>query len=131
MADEPTKFLLSERDIPTHWVNLLPDLPGDPLPPLHPGTKEPAGPDDLSPIFPMGLIMQEVSAEPEVEIPDEVREVYKRWRPSPLFRARAFERELGTPAHVYFKYEGVSPAGSHKPNSAVPQAYENRRAGVG
>src|ERR687894_1540631 len=127
---EPTKYLLSESDVPTHWVNLLPDLPGEPLPPLSPQTGEPAGPGDLTPIFPMGLIEQEVSAEPEIEIPEEVRDVYKRWRPSPLYRARAFERELDTPAHVYFKYEGVSPAGSHKPNSAVPQAFANKQAGI-
>ncbi|MEA2472152.1 MAG: tryptophan synthase beta chain [Thermoleophilaceae bacterium] len=125
------KYLLPESEIPTHWINLMPDLPGPPpSPPLHPGTMEPAGPDDLSPIFPMGLIEQEVSTEPEIEIPDEVREIYRRWRPSPLFRARAFERELGTPAHIYFKYEGVSPAGSHKPNSAVPQAFANKQAGI-
>src|SRR4051812_19499990 len=130
MSDEPTKYLLSERDIPTHWVNLLPDLPGDPLPPLNPETKEPAGPDDLTPIFPMGLIQQEVSPEPEVEIPDEVREAYKLWRPTPLYRARRLERELDTPARIYYKYEGVSPAGSHKPNTSVPQAFENARAGV-
>jgi tryptophan synthase beta chain len=130
MADSTTTFLLSERDIPTHWVNLLPDLPGDPLPPLHPGTKEPAGPDDLSPIFPMGLIMQEVSPEPEVEIPEEVRDAYKLWRPTPLYRARRLEQALDTPAHIYYKYEGTSPAGSHKPNTAVPQAYENAKAGI-
>jgi tryptophan synthase beta chain len=129
MADT-TKFLLAESDIPTHWINLLPDLPGDPLPPLHPGTKEPAGPEDLSPIFPMGLILQEVSPEPAIEIPEEVREVYKLWRPAPLYRAHRLERALDTPAHVYYKYEGVSPAGSHKPNTAVPQAYENAKAGV-
>jgi tryptophan synthase beta chain len=129
MADT-TKFLLAESDIPTHWINLLPDLPGDPLPPLHPGTKEPAGPDDLSPIFPMGLILQEVSPEPAIEIPEEVREVYKLWRPAPLYRAHRLERALDTPAHIYYKYEGVSPAGSHKPNTAVPQAYENAKAGV-
>jgi tryptophan synthase beta chain len=130
MSDEPVKFLLSERDIPTHWVNLLPDLPGDPLPPLNPGTKEPAGPDDLTPIFPMGLIQQEVSAEPEVEIPEAVREAYKLWRPTPLYRARRLERALDTPARIYYKYEGVSPAGSHKPNTAVAQAYENAQAGI-
>src|SRR6476620_21524 len=130
MADSTTKFLLSERDIPTHWVNLLPDLPGDPLPPLHPGTKEPAGPDDLTPIFPMGLILQEVSPEPEIEIPEEVRDAYKLWRPTPLFRARRLEAALDTPAHIYYKYEGTSPAGSHKPNTAVPQAYENAKAGI-
>ena len=131
MSDATLKYLLPESEIPTHWVNLMPDLPGPPpSPPLHPGTKEPAGPDDLSPIFPMGLIEQEVSAEPEIEIPEEVRDVYRRWRPSPLYRARAFERELDTPAHIYFKYEGVSPAGSHKPNSAVPQAFANKQAGI-
>src|SRR5215208_89434 len=130
MSDEPTKFLLSEPDIPTHWVNLIPDLPDEPLPPLNPGTQEPAGPDDLKPIFPMGLIEQEVSPEPEIEIPEEVREAYKLWRPTPLFRARRLERLLGTPARIYYKYEGGSPAGSHKPNTAVPQAYENARAGV-
>src|SRR5258706_8577526 len=128
MADDATKFLLHESDIPTHWVNLLPDLPGAPLPPLHPGTMEPAGPDDLSPIFPMGLIMQEVSPEPEIEIPEDVRDAYKLWRPTPLYRARRLERELDTPAHIYYKYEGVSPAGSHKPNTALPQAYENAKA---
>ncbi|MFL5855237.1 MAG: TrpB-like pyridoxal phosphate-dependent enzyme [Solirubrobacteraceae bacterium] len=130
MSDEPTKFLLSERDIPTHWVNLMPDLPDEPLPPLNPGTQEPAGPDDLTPIFPMGLIQQEVSPEPEVEIPEEVREAYKLWRPTPLYRARRLERALDTPARIYYKYEGVSPAGSHKPNTAVAQAYENAQAGV-
>ena len=127
---EPTKFTLTEDRIPTHWVNLLPDLPGDPLPPLNPGTMEPAGPDDLTPIFPMALIGQEVSAEPEVEIPEPVREVYKLWRPTPLYRARRLERELDTPARIYYKYEGVSPAGSHKPNSAVAQAYANKEAGI-
>ena len=130
MSEEPTKYLLAESEIPTHWVNLLPDLPGDPVPPLNPATMEPAGPPDLTPIFPMSLIEQEVSPEPEVEIPEPVREVYKLWRPTPLYRARRFERELGTRAHVYYKHEGVSPAGSHKPNSAVAQAYANREAGV-
>ncbi|MEK6252523.1 MAG: TrpB-like pyridoxal phosphate-dependent enzyme [Actinomycetota bacterium] len=130
MGEEPTKYLLGESEIPTHWVNLLPDLPGEPLPPLNPGTGEPAGPDDLTPIFPMGLIEQEVSAEPEIEIPDEVREIYRLWRPTPLYRARRLERALDTPAHIYYKYEGVSPAGSHKPNTAIAQAYYNREAGV-
>ena len=130
MSDEPVKFLLNERDIPTHWINLLPDLPGEPLPPLNPGTREPAGPDDLMPIFPMGLIQQEVSPEPEIEIPEEVREVYKLWRPTPLYRARRLERALDTPARIYYKYEGTSPAGSHKPNTAVAQAYENAQAGI-
>ncbi|HEX3277927.1 MAG TPA: TrpB-like pyridoxal phosphate-dependent enzyme [Thermoleophilaceae bacterium] len=127
---EPTKFTLTEDRIPTHWVNLMPDLPGEPLPPLNPGTMQPAGPDDLTPIFPMELIGQEVSADPEVDIPEPVREIYKLWRPTPLFRARRLERELDTPARIYYKYEGVSPAGSHKPNSAVAQAYANKEAGV-
>jgi tryptophan synthase beta chain len=128
---ETTKYLLSEEQIPTSWVNLLADLPGDPPPPpLNPQTGEPAGPEDLAPIFAMGLIEQEVSAEPEIEIPDEVREIYKLWRPTPLYRARRLERELDTPAHIYYKYEGVSPAGSHKPNSAVAQAYYNREQGI-
>jgi tryptophan synthase beta chain len=127
---EPTKFILTEDRIPTHWVNLLPDLPGDPLPPLNPGTMQPAGPDDLTPIFPMELIGQEVSTEATVEIPDAVREIYKLWRPTPLYRAHRLERELDTPARIFYKYEGVSPAGSHKPNSAVAQAYANKEAGV-
>jgi tryptophan synthase beta chain len=127
---EPTKFTLTEDRIPTHWVNLLPDLPGDPLPPLNPGTMQPAGPDDLTPIFPMELIGQEVSTEAKVEIPEAVREVYKLWRPTPLYRAHRLERELDTPARIYYKYEGVSPAGSHKPNSAVAQAYANKEAGT-
>jgi tryptophan synthase beta chain len=130
MAEKTIKYVLTESAIPTHWVNLLPDLAGEPLPPLNPGTGEPAGPDDLSPIFPMGLIEQEVSTEPEIEIPDEVRDIYRLWRPSPLYRARRLERALDTPAHIYYKYEGVSPAGSHKPNTAVAQAYYNREAGV-
>jgi tryptophan synthase beta chain len=129
-VEETTKYLLPESEIPTHWVNLVPEIPGEPQPPLHPATKQPLGPEDLAPIFPMGLIEQEVSAEPVIEIPDEVREVYKLWRPSPLHRARRLERELDTPAHIYYKYEGVSPAGSHKPNTAVAQAYYNREAGV-
>jgi tryptophan synthase beta chain len=130
MSDHTVKWLLAEDEIPTSWVNLLPDLPGDPIPPLNPGTLEPAGPDDLSGIFPMGLIEQEVAAEPEVEIPEEVREAYRLWRPTPLFRARRLERALDTPARIYYKYEGTSPAGSHKPNTAVPQAFENARAGI-
>src|SRR3954451_12659465 len=118
-------------EIPTHWVNIAADLPGDPPPPpLSPRTGEPAGPDDLTPIFPMGLIQQEVSAEPDIAIPDAVREAYELWRPTPLRRARRFEQALGTKARIYYKYEGVSPAGSHKPNTAVAQAYENAQAGV-
>jgi tryptophan synthase beta chain len=128
---ETVKFTLSEDQIPRSWVNLLADLPSDPPPPpLNPQTGEPAGPDDLSAIFPMGLIEQEVSTAPEIEIPDEVREIYKLWRPTPLFRARRLERDLDTPAHIYYKYEGVSPAGSHKPNTAVAQAFYNREAGI-
>src|SRR5919109_3547751 len=127
---EPTKFLLPEDAIPTHWVNIAPDLPGEPLPPLSPRTGEPAGPDDLTPIFPMGLIAQEVSPEPKIEIPAEVRSAYGLWRPTPLHRARRLERALGTSARIYYKYEGTSPAGSHKPNTAVAQAYENAAAGV-
>jgi tryptophan synthase beta chain len=130
MSDSQVKFVLGENDIPTHWVNLMADLPGEAPPPLHPGTKEPAGPDDLAPIFPMGLILQEVSAEPEIEIPEPVRDVYRLWRPTPLYRARRLERELDTPAHIYYKYEGGSAAGSHKPNTAVAQAYENASAGM-
>jgi tryptophan synthase beta chain len=128
---ETVKFTLSEDQIPRSWINLLADLPGDPPPPpLNSRTGEPAGPDDLAAIFPMGLIEQEVSTAPEIEIPDEVREIYRLWRPTPLFRARRLERELDTPAHIYYKYEGVSPAGSHKPNTAVAQAYYNREAGI-
>src|SRR6185437_7455108 len=127
---ETVKYLLAERDVPAQWVNLLVDMPGEPLPPLHPGTMEPAGPPDLAPIFPMALIEQEVSAEPEIAIPEPVQQAYRLWRPTPLYRARRLERELDTPAHIYYKYEGVSPAGSHKPNTAVPQAYENAQAGI-
>jgi tryptophan synthase beta chain len=125
-----TTFTLREDQIPTHWVNLVPDLPGDPLPPLSPRTMQPAGPDDLAAIFPPDLIAQEVSAQPEVEIPEEVREAYALWRPTPLIRARRLERALDTPAHIYLKYEGTSPAGSHKPNTAIPQAFANARAGM-
>ena len=127
---ERTKFLLGEDQIPKRWINLMPELPGEPLPPLSPRTGEPAGPDDLGAIFPPGLIAQEVSAEPEVEIPDAVREAYGLWRPTPLYRARRLEAALGTPAKIFYKYEGLSPAGSHKPNTAVPQAYENAQAGI-
>ena len=129
-ASDRTEFRLGESEIPTHWVNLLPELPGEPLPPLHPATKQPLGPEDLAPLFPMALIGQEVSAEPEIEIPEEVRDVYKLWRPTPLLRARRIERALDTPAHIYYKYEGVSPAGSHKPNTAVAQAFYNKQEGV-
>jgi tryptophan synthase beta chain len=127
---ETIKYLLPEEQIPTTWYNLMADLPSPPPPPLHPGTHKPIGPADLAPLFPMSLIMQEVSADREIEIPEPVREIYKQWRPSPLYRARRLERLLQTPAKIYYKYEGVSPAGSHKPNTAVAQAFFNREAGV-
>ena len=130
MSEDEVRYTLPESEIPTHWVNLFPDLPGDSTPPLSPQTMEPAGPNDLTPIFPMALIAQEVSPEPEVEIPEAVREIYRLWRPSPLYRARRLERALDTPARIYYKYEGVSPPGSHKANSAVAQAYENKQAGI-
>src|SRR5438270_7576990 len=130
ISGQVVKYLLAERDIPTHWLNLVADLPGDPLPPLHPGTLQPAVSDDLTPVCPVPLIQQEVSPAPEIEIPEPVRDAYKLWRPAPLYRALRFERELDTPAHIYYKYEGVSPAGSHKPNTAVAQAYANAEAGV-
>lgn len=124
------KFLLTEKDIPEAWYNLNADFPR-PLPPvLHPGTGEPVGPDDLRPIFAEALIGQEVSTERYIQIPEAVRDIYKLWRPTPLFRARRLEKVLGTPARIYYKYEGVSPAGSHKPNTAVPQAYYNQQQGV-
>ena len=125
-----TKILLDESELPTAWYNIVPDLPTPPPPPLHPGTHQPIGPEDLAPLFPMALIEQEVSSERYIDIPEEVREVYKLWRPSPLYRARRLEKALGTPARIYYKYEGTSPAGSHKPNTAVPQAYYNAREGV-
>src|SRR5215470_10755421 len=125
-----TKFILAESDMPTTWYNIVPDLPAPPPPPLHPGTGQPVGPDDLAPLFPQALIMQEVTGERYVDIPGEVLDVYKLWRPSPLFRARRLERALDTPARIYYKYEGVSPVGSHKPNTAVPQAFYNREAGI-
>jgi tryptophan synthase beta chain len=130
VTDMPTRIVLDESEIPTHWYNIVADLPAPPPPPLHPGTHEPIGPDDLAPLFPMALIAQEVTAERFVEIPAEVRDVYALWRPSPLYRAKRLERALGTPARIYYKYEGVSPAGSHKPNTAVPQAFYNAQAGV-
>ena len=126
----PTKIVLDESELPTRWYNLLADLPVPPPPPLHPGTLQPVGPDDLAPLFPMDLIRQEVSAEQYLDIPGAVLDVYKLWRPSPLYRAYRLEKALQTPARIYYKYEGVSPAGSHKPNTAVPQAYYNAQAGV-
>jgi len=125
-----TKFLLDEKDIPTKWYNIQADLKTPAPPVLHPGTKNPIGPQDLAPLFPMELIKQEVSRERWIEIPDEVRDVYRLWRPSPLYRARRLEKALGTPAHIYYKYEGVSPAGSHKPNTALAQAYYNKKEKV-
>jgi tryptophan synthase beta chain len=126
----PTKILLDESDLPTHWYNIIPDLPAPPPPVLHPGTLEPVGPDDLAPLFPMDLILQEVSQDSYIEIPEAVRDIYRLWRPTPLYRAHRLERELDTPARIYYKYEGGSPAGSHKPNTAVAQAYYNAQAGV-
>ncbi len=125
-----TKILLGENQIPTHWYNVIPDLPGPPAPVLHPGTQQPVTPQDLLPLFPMQLIEQEVSPERWIKIPDPVREAYRVWRPSPLFRATRLEAALKTPAKIYYKYEGVSPAGSHKPNTAVPQAYYNKIFGT-
>jgi len=128
---ENTRFDIPQSEIPTHWYNIQADLPR-PLPPvLHPGTKQPIGPEDLAPLFPMELIKQEVSQERYIEIPEEVREIYKLWRPTPLLRARRLEKALDTPAHIYYKYEGVSPSGSHKLNTAVPQAYYNKEEGIG
>jgi tryptophan synthase beta chain len=125
-----TKILLSEDRIPKQWYNIIPDMPGPLAPVVHPGTLQPVTPDDLLPLFPMGLIEQEVSTARWIDIPEPVREIYKLWRPSPLFRAHRLEKALGTPARIYYKYEGVSPAGSHKPNTAVPQAYYNKVAGT-
>ena len=124
------KYLLSEDQMPTTWYNIMADLPTPPPPPLHPGTMQPVGPEDLAPLFPMELIMQEVSQERYIEIPGGVLDVYRQWRPSPLFRAHNLEKALGTPARIYYKYEGVSPAGSHKTNTSVPQAYYNKKEGT-
>jgi tryptophan synthase beta chain len=133
MSEVRTRFDLTPEQIPTAWFNIMPDIVQaglKPLPPLSPQTKEPVGPADLAPIFPESLIMQEVSTEQWIDIPGEVIDVYRLWRPAPLFRATRLERALDTPARIYFKYEGGSPAGSHKPNTAVPQAYFNREAGI-
>jgi tryptophan synthase beta chain len=134
MASEPrrTKFVLDEDRIPRAWYNIVADLPAGVqlAPPLHPGTMQPIGPADLAPLFPMGLILQEVSTDREVEIPDPVRDAYQLYRPSPVYRAHRLERALDTPAHIYYKYEGVSPAGSHKPNTALAQAFFNKQEGV-
>ena len=125
------KYVLQESEMPQQWYNIVPDLPSPPPPPLHPGTRQPVGPGDLAPLFPMALIMQEVSGDRHITIPEPVLDVYRLWRPTPLFRARRLEKDLGTPAKIYYKYEGVSPAGSHKPNTAVPQAYYNAAEGTG
>ena len=125
-----TRFTLAEEQIPKAWYNISADLPVPQSPPLHPGTHQPLGPADLAPLFPMALIMQEVSTDREVEIPDPVRDLYKQFRPSPLVRALRLEKALDTPAHIYYKYEGGSPAGSHKPNTAIPQAFYNKEEGI-
>jgi len=124
------KITMNEARLPKNWYNIAADLPAALPPPLHPGTLQPVGPDDLAPLFPMDLIMQEVSQERDVEIPEPVRDIYRMWRPTPLYRALGLEKALGTTAKIYYKYEGVSPAGSHKPNTAVPQAFYNKQAGV-
>jgi tryptophan synthase beta chain len=130
MSSDSIKYLLSEDRIPRDWYNLIADLPSPPPPVLHPGTHQPVGPDDLAPLFPMSLILQEVASERAIEIPNPVRDIYRQWRPTPLYRARRLEQALDTPAQIYYKYEGVSPAGSHKPNTAVAQAFYNKEAGV-
>ncbi|HAP93559.1 MAG TPA: TrpB-like pyridoxal phosphate-dependent enzyme [Desulfotomaculum sp.] len=127
---DDVKIMLTEKEIPTHWYNIQADMPNLPKPPLHPATGQPLSPDDLKPIFPMGLIMQEASQERWLEIPEEVREIYRLWRPTPLFRAFRLEKALDTPARIFYKYEGVSPAGSHKLNTAVAQAYYNKQEGI-
>ncbi|MHB1126841.1 MAG: TrpB-like pyridoxal phosphate-dependent enzyme [Bacillota bacterium] len=125
-----TKILLEEKEIPTRWYNIQADMPNPMQPPLNPGTKQPIGPEALAPIFPMELIKQEVSNERWIEIPEEVQELYRLWRPSPLYRAHRLEKALGTPARIYYKYEGTSPAGSHKLNTSIPQAYYNKKEGI-
>src|SRR5437773_4959412 len=125
-----TTYLLDEKDIPTKWYNIQADFKTPAPPVIHPGTKQPIGPQDLAPLFPMELIKQEVSQERWIAIPDEIRDVYRLYRPSPLYRAHRLEKALDTPAHIYYKYEGVSPAGSHKPNTAIAQAFYNKEQGV-
>ncbi len=127
---QETKIILSEKEIPMQWYNIMADMPNLPQPPLNPATKKPVTPEDLSAIFPMSLIEQEVSSQRWIDIPSEVLDIYTLWRPSPLYRARRLEAALKTPARIYYKYEGVSPAGSHKPNTAIPQAYYNKKAGI-
>ena len=130
MSSMPYRIQLDESEQPTSWYNVIPDLPSPPPPPLHPGTREPIGPEMLAPLFPMALIEQEVSTQRYIDIPGAVLDIYRLWRPSPLFRAYNLEKALGTPARIYYKYEGVSPAGSHKPNTSVPQAYYNKLDGT-
>ena len=131
MAEQDyTRVMLTEKEIPSQWYNIIPDLPEPLGPPLHPGTLKPINPEDLAPLFPMGLIQQEASAEPWIDIPGEVLDVYKLWRPTPLIRARRLGKKLRTPAKIFYKYEGASAAGSHKPNTAVAQAYYNKKEGV-
>lgn len=125
-----TKYILNESDLPKQWYNVLADLPFQLPPQLHPATMQPIGPDDLAPLFPFALILQEVSQDRMIDIPEPVRDIYRLWRPTPLYRARRWEKALDTPAKIYYKYEGVSPSGSHKPNTAVPQAFYNKEAGV-
>ena len=127
---EPRKILLGEDELPSAWFNIVPSMPTKPDPYLHPQTRQPVGPDDLAPLFPMALIGQEVSTDEWIDIPGPVLDVYKLWRPTPLIRALDLERALGTPARIYYKYEGGSPAGSHKPNTAVPQAFYNKAEGI-
>ena len=127
---DTTKYVLTEKEIPERWYNIAADMPNRPMPPIHPATHQPIGPEALAPLFPMALIEQEMSGEKWIDIPDEIREVYKQWRPTPLFRARRLEKALDTPARIYYKYEGVSPSGSHKPNTAVAQAFYNKKEGV-
>src|SRR5260221_8503046 len=126
---EQTKFLLAESELPKRWYTIRADMPNPMQPVLHPGTGQPVGPDDLAPLFPMELILQEVSEEPEIAIPDEVLDIYSLWRPTPLYRARRLEQAVGTRSHIFYKYEGVSPPGSHKPNTAVAQAFYNKKEG--
>ncbi len=126
-----SRFLLADSDIPSAWFNVLPSLPEPLQPPLHPGTKEPVGPDDLAPLFPMALIAQEMASQPWIDVPGEVLDILRLWRPTPLVRAERLEQALGTPARIYFKDESLSPAGSHKPNTAVPQAFYNKQEGIG
>jgi tryptophan synthase beta chain len=127
---EQTKIILNENEMPTQWYNVIPDMPTPPAPPINPGTGKPLEPQDLAAIFPMALIEQEASGQREIDIPEEVLDVYRLWRPSPLYRARRLEKALKTPARIYYKNEGVSPAGSHKPNTSIAQAYYNKEAGI-